>query len=127
MELIKDGGMRRSAYGGTLGFVLIMAFFILDPGHTGTAQNSDRPDVLPPSGERIQQGKSLYEGMARCISCHGRTALRRPLTKQELFSIIKFGVPGTSHMPFMNLLSDEQIWAIVEYQLNDICINNCRN
>jgi mono/diheme cytochrome c family protein len=127
MGLIKDGGMKQNCYGGTLAFVLIMAFSIVEPGHPGTIQKGDQPEVLPPSVERLQQGKALYEGLARCLHCHGRTAVRRPLTNQELFSIIKLGVPGTSHMPFMYLLSDEQIWAIVQYQLNDICINNCGN
>lgn len=111
----------------TLPFVLIVAFVIAEPGHTEQAGEGDILDASPPSIEQVKQGKALYEGLARCIHCHGQTALRRRLTKQELFSVIKFGVPGTSHMPFMFLLSDEQIWAIVDYQLNDICIDNCRN
>jgi mono/diheme cytochrome c family protein len=98
-----------------------------EPGHTATAQEVDRPNPSAPSLDRIQQGKVLYEGLARCVHCHGQTALRRPLTRQELFSIIKFGVPGTSHMPFTYLLSDEQIWAIVEFQCHAIGINGCRN
>ncbi|MEO8325459.1 MAG: cytochrome c [Nitrospirota bacterium] len=117
--------MKQNRYGGTLAFVLIMAFSIVEPGHTGTRQKGDQPDALPPSVERIQQGKALYEGLARCIHCHGQTAVRRPLTKQELFSIIKLGVPGTSHMPFKHLLSDEEIWSIVYYQLHDICMHGC--
>ncbi|MBA3612830.1 MAG: cytochrome c [Nitrospirales bacterium] len=125
MGLIRDGGMRRNYYGVPLAFVLIMAFSIVEPGHTGTIQKGDQPDALPPSVERIQQGKALYEGLARCIHCHGQTAVRRPLTKQELFSIIKLGVPGTSHMPFQHLLSDEEIWSIVQYQFHDTCMNGC--
>lgn len=125
MGLIKDGGMKQTCYVGTLAFALIMASSIVEPGHTGTIQKGDQPDALPPSVERIQQGKALYEGLARCIHCHGQTALRRPLTKQELFSIIKFGVPGTSHIPFQHLLSEEEIWAIVQYQFHDTCRNGC--
>ncbi|MGV7227986.1 MAG: c-type cytochrome [Nitrospirales bacterium] len=107
--------------------MLILAVSIVEFGHTKTASESDRPKASPPSVEHIQQGKALYEGLARCIHCHGQTALRRPLTKQELFSIIKFGVPGTSHMPFKHLLSDEEIWAIVQYQLHDTSIHGYRN
>lgn len=118
------GVMGQKCFGNTLAFVLMVAFSIVAPGHTTTAQEIDRPNPSAPSLERIQQGKALYEGLARCIHCHGQTALRRPLTRQELFSIIKFGVPGTSHMPFTYLLSDEQIWAIVQYQL-DACQNGC--
>ncbi|MGB5053581.1 MAG: cytochrome c, partial [Nitrospirales bacterium] len=121
----KRCGMGQNGFGGTLAFVLMVGFSIVGPGHTTTAQEIDRPNPLPPSLERIQPGKGLYEGLARCIHCHGQTALRRPLTRQELFSIIKFGVPGTSHMPFMFLLSDEQIWDIVEYQLRDACQKGC--
>ena len=97
----------------------------LEPGHATTAQEMDRPDVSTPSLKHIQQGKALYEGLARCIHCHGRTALRRPLTSQELFAVIKNGVPGTSHMPFKYLLSDEEIRAIVQYQLQNGCGNGC--
>ena len=123
--LLKMGGMRHKGFGKTLAFVLMVAFSIVEPGHTNTAQEIDRPNPPAPSLDRIQEGKALYEGLARCIHCHGQTALRRSLTRQELFSIIKFGVPGTSHMPFTYLLSDEQIWAIVEYQLRDACEIGC--
>jgi len=108
-------------------FALILAFPTAEFGQTKTAKESDRPHASPLFLEHIQEGKALYEGLARCIHCHGQTALRRPLTKQELFSIIKNGVPGTSHMPFKHLLSDEEIWAIVQYQLHDTCMNGCRN
>lgn len=123
---MKNRGMKQTCYEGTLAFVLIMTLSIVEPVHSGTAQKSDESQALPPSVERLQRGKALYEELARCMDCHGRTAVRRSLTKQELFSIIKLGVPGTSHMPFKHLLSDEQIWAIVDYQLNEICINNCK-
>lgn len=122
---MRDGEMKQNRYGGTRAFVLIMAFSIVEPGHTLTIQKGDQPDALPPSVERIQEGKALYKGLARCRHCHGQTAVRRPLTKQELFSIIKLGVPGTSHMPFQHLLADEEIWSIVYYQLHDICMNGC--
>jgi len=107
--------------------MLILAVSLAEFGYTKTAKESDRPHASPPSLEHIQEGKALYEGLARCSHCHGQTALRRPLTKDELFAIIKDGVPGTSHMPFKHLLSDEEIWAIVQYQLNDTCLNDCRN
>ncbi len=58
MGLIKGGGMKQNCYGGTLNFVLIMAYSIVEPGHTGTIQKGDLPDALTPSVERIQQGKA---------------------------------------------------------------------
>ena len=111
----------------TLMFLLMLAFSIAEFRYTKTAKGSDLSHASPPSMEHVKQGKALYEGLDRCIHCHGDTALRRPLTKQVLFSIIKFRVPGTSHMPFMYLLSDEEIWAIVQYQLHGICKNGCQN
>lgn len=107
--------------------MLILAFTTAEFGDTKTAKESERSHDSAPSLEHIQQGKALYEGLARCIHCHGQTSVRRPLTKEELFSIIKNGVPGTSHMPFRYLLSDEEIWAIVQYQLHDTCMNGCGN
>lgn len=73
-----------------------------------------------PTHEMIQQGQRLYEGKARCQGCHGRIALRRSLSEDALFSVIKFGVPGTAHFPFQYLLSDEEIWAIVHFQLQRV-------
>jgi len=120
-------GEGSNLYWATPVFVFVVAFLLAEPGHTKIAKEDELPHASPPSVEQLKQGKTLYEGLARCIHCHGQTALRRPLTKQELFSVIKFGVPGTSHMPFKYLLSDEEIWAIVQYQLHDPCINGCRN
>jgi mono/diheme cytochrome c family protein len=117
----------KTCYWVTLPFVLLVAFLIAESGHTKIAKEGDIPHASPPSLEQVKQGKALYEGLARCIHCHGPNALRRPLMDQELFSIIKFGVPGTSHMPFMYLISDEEIWAIVQYQLHDACKNGCKN
>jgi mono/diheme cytochrome c family protein len=122
---IRDEGVYKPFMLRTLAFVLIVAFLIIEPGHTERAGAGDILDASPPSVGHMEQGKALYEGVARCVHCHGRTALRRALTAQELFSIIKFGVPGTSHMPFTYLLSDEEIWSIVYYQLRDTCQNGC--
>jgi hypothetical protein len=121
----EDGGVGKNLCWGTLTFVLIVVFLIAEPGHTKIAKEGHRPIAPAPSRDHHQRGKALYEGLARCIHCHGSNALRRPLTKQELFSIIKLGVPGTSHMPFKYLLSDEEIWSIVNYQLRDTCQNGC--
>lgn len=70
--------------------------------------------------ELLQQGQRLYEGKARCQGCHGRIAVRRPLSEDALFSVIKFGVPKTAHFPFQYLLSDAEIWAIVHFQLQRV-------
>jgi mono/diheme cytochrome c family protein len=97
---------------------LMLTFSLGEFGHTTSAKQGDIPLASSPSGENIQRGKALYEGLARCVHCHGSAALRRPLTATELFLVIKFGVSGTSHIPYRHLLSDEEIWAIVEYQLH---------
>ncbi|WP_454062049.1 c-type cytochrome [Candidatus Nitrospira salsa] len=115
---------------GTLPFAMILVFFITELGHTKTEKEGGSqspksprghkvPKASSPSMEQITQGKTLYEGRARCVHCHGHKAVRRELTDQELFSIIKFGVPGTSHIAFKYLLSDEEVWSIVYYQLRN--------
>lgn len=119
----------------TLTVVTIFIFSITGLGHTQSTEEGNRKsqgyqgkvEATQPSLEQIQQGKALYEGLARCVHCHGQKALRRLLSYQELFSIIKFGVPGTSHIPFQRLLSDEEIWSIVYFQLSDHCMNDCEN
>jgi hypothetical protein len=82
--------------------------------------NEGLASTMQSSPETLQEGQRLYEGKARCQGCHGRMALRRPLSKDALFSVIKFGVPGTAHFPFQYLLSDAEIWAIVHFQLQKI-------
>jgi hypothetical protein len=125
--MIQQREVGQNHHGKTCIIFLILTFSLAEFGHTTSPKKGDIPPASSPSGENIQRGKALYKGLARCVHCHGSAALRRPLTATELFSVIKFGVPGTSHIPYQHLLSDDEIWAIVEYQLHGIGINGCRN
>jgi mono/diheme cytochrome c family protein len=92
---------------------------------------------LSPSAELLEKGKTLYQGKAFCIACHGRDgkglgtdlALKGPLPRDftdvmwqnsrsdgELFWILKNGSPGTDMAPFIPLvLTEEEAWQVLLY------------
>jgi mono/diheme cytochrome c family protein len=91
---------------------------------------SDSPEVR-------EQGKSLYEGKGTCVNCHGEQGrgdgigaagmnppprvfrshgFWRHRTEGEIFWVIKHGVPGTGMIPFGGLLTDEEIWSVMQYE-----------
>ena len=92
---------------------------------------------LPDSPEIMAQGKAVYEGKGTCFNCHGKNGagdgvvgrelnppprnLRhhgfwRHRTEGEIFWVIKHGSPGTSMVGFGGVLTDEEIWAIIQYE-----------
>lgn len=40
----------------------------------------------------------------------------RHRTEGEIFWVIKHGSPGTAMIPFGGLLSDEEIWTVLQYE-----------
>ncbi|WP_447976915.1 c-type cytochrome [Candidatus Nitrospira bockiana] len=92
---------------------------------------------LAASPDILAQGKALYEGKGTCVNCHGREGrgdgplassldpvprnfhhhgFWRHRTDGEIFWVIKHGSAGTSMVGFSQVLSDEEIWAIIEYE-----------
>ena len=92
---------------------------------------------LPDSPETVEKGKALYNGKGTCFTCHGKTGAGdgpaaaslnpapqnfhqhgfwRHRTAGEIFWVIKFGSPGTSMIGFGGVLTDEEIWAIIQYE-----------
>lgn len=92
---------------------------------------------LSNSPEAIEQGKAVYHGKGTCFTCHGadgngkgtaaanlNPAARnfqhhgfwRHRTEVELFWVIKHGSPGTAMIGFGPVLSDEEIWALIQYE-----------
>lgn len=92
---------------------------------------------LPDSPEVVEQGKVLYNGKGTCLNCHGKDGggngpgaaqldpsprnfrhhgFWRHRTEGELFWVIKYGSPGTGMLGFGQALSDEEIWAIIQYE-----------
>ena len=92
---------------------------------------------LPDSLEVVEKGKALYNGKGTCFNCHGTSGrgdgpvaagldpsprnfhhhgFWRHRTEGEIFWVIKNGSPGTSMIPFGGVLSDEEIWAIIQYE-----------
>ena len=92
---------------------------------------------LPRSPETIAQGKAIYDGKGACFNCHGKDGdgngplaaqlnpsprnfrhhgFWRHRTEGEIFWVIKHGSVGTSMVGFAGQLTDEEIWAIIQYE-----------
>ena len=92
---------------------------------------------LPDSPDTIDKGKVLYHGKGTCFNCHGpegggdgpvasqldppprnfqHHGFWRHRTEGEIFWVIKHGSPGTSMVGFAGQLTDEEIWAIIQYE-----------
>jgi mono/diheme cytochrome c family protein len=78
----------------------------------------------------IQLGKKLYMS-AGCIACHGGNARGavgpdltddewlRPFSLQMVHDTIANGRSGTLMSPFKSDLTDEQIWSLVSYIIDE--------
>jgi mono/diheme cytochrome c family protein len=92
---------------------------------------------LPDSPEIVEKGNVLYQGKGTCFNCHGKDGsgngpvaaqlnpsprnfqhhgFWRHRTEGEIFWVIKNGSPGTSMIGFVGQLTDEEMWAIVQYE-----------
>ena len=92
---------------------------------------------LPDSPEIVEKGKVLYHGKGTCFNCHGKDGsgngpvaaqldpsprnfqhhgFWRHRTEGEIFWVIKNGSPGTSMIGFVGQLTDEEIWAVIQYE-----------
>jgi len=92
---------------------------------------------LPDSPDIVERGKTIYEGKGTCFNCHGKSGqgdgpvamglnpvprnfhhhgFWRHRTQGEIFWVIKHGSPGTSMIGFDGVLSDEEIWAVIQYE-----------
>ena len=105
------------------------------PDHLQEARSLHSPILSSP--ETIEAGKILYEGKGTCVNCHGEFGngagpgaanltpsprnfqhhgFWRHRTEGEIFWVIKHGSPRTAMIPFGGLLSDEEIWTIIQYE-----------
>lgn len=92
---------------------------------------------LSNSPEVIAQGKTVYNGKGGCVTCHGidgdgkgpaaasmnpsprnfqHHGFWRHRTEGEVFWAIKYGSPGTAMIAFGSVLSDEEIWSLIQYE-----------
>ena len=92
---------------------------------------------LPDSAEIVEKGRALYNGKGTCFNCHGKggegdgpvaaqldpaprnfhhPGFWRHRTEGEIFWVIKHGSPGTSMIGFAGQLTDEEMWAIIQYE-----------
>ena len=91
---------------------------------------------LPKSPEIVEKGKALYDGKGACFNCHGKDGdgngplaaqlnpsprnfrhhgFWRHRTEGEIFWVIKNGSANTSMVGFGGQLTDEEIWALIQY------------
>lgn len=92
---------------------------------------------LPESDEIVERGKALYHGKGGCVNCHGAAGAGdgplassldpsprnfqhhgfwRHRTEGEIFWVIKDGSPQTAMIGLEGTLSDDEIWAIIQYE-----------
>lgn len=92
---------------------------------------------LPDSPDVVEKGKALYHGKGTCANCHGpegagdgpvasqlnpsprnfqHPGFWRHRTEGEIFWVIKNGSPGTSMVGFVGQLTDEEMWAVIQYE-----------
>ncbi|ULA66975.1 MAG: C-type cytochrome [Nitrospira sp.] len=92
---------------------------------------------LPDSPDVVEKGKALYHGKGTCANCHGAEGAGdgpvaaqlnpsprnfqhhgfwRHRTEGEIFWVIKNGSPGTSMIGFAGQLTDEEMWAVIQYE-----------
>ena len=92
---------------------------------------------LPDSPDVVEKGKALYHGKGTCANCHGpegagdgpvasqlnpsprnfqHPGFWRHRTEGEIFWVIKNGSPGTSMVGFAGQLTDEEMWAVIQYE-----------
>jgi mono/diheme cytochrome c family protein len=92
---------------------------------------------LSNSPEVIAQGKTVYNGKGGCVTCHGidgdgkgpaaaslnpsprnfqHHGFWRHRTEGEVFWAIKYGSPGTAMIAFGSVLSDNDMWALIQYE-----------
>lgn len=92
---------------------------------------------LPKSREIVAKGKAIYDGKGGCFNCHGTDGggngpaaaqlkpsprnfrhhgFWRHRTEGEIFWVIKYGSPRTSMIGFGPVLSDDEIWSVIQYE-----------
>ncbi|MBM4127477.1 MAG: c-type cytochrome [Nitrospira sp.] len=92
---------------------------------------------VPDSPEAVEKGKKIYDGKGGCFNCHGADGggngpagakmnpaprnfqhhgFWRHRTEGEIFWVIKYGSPGTGMIAFGPVLSDDEIWSVIQYE-----------
>ena len=107
-------------------------FLLVNSPLIQTDQRSDMVNPFPPNPESLQAGKTTY-GL-HCQSCHGEAGrgdgpagvgleppaadlvVHVPLHPDgDLFGFIEEGIPGTGMAPLGGILTDDEIWHVINY------------
>lgn len=110
-----------------IGFVLIA-----NTQFAGESSQEVLRNPFPPNPESLEMGRQVYQG--NCQSCHGVAGrgdgplspgldpppadlvIHVPLHPEgDLFRFIYDGIPGTAMAPLGGVLSDDEIWHLVNY------------
>jgi mono/diheme cytochrome c family protein len=134
---------RLAATGGMLGLIALPLFAAerpmmqprVPPDKLAEARALMNP--LPDSPDTFERGKTLYNGKGTCFNCHGKEGMGkgpaaadldpsprdfrhhgfwRHRTEGEIFWAIKYGIAGTAMVSFGGILTDEEIWTIIQYE-----------
>lgn len=130
LRLVKRPGIAFAAPGGAvaaLGIVLVLNASVLRIGF-----NEDEFNPFPPTPASLEAGQAVYA--TTCSSCHGDEgfgdgpeaaflattpadlSIHVPLhTDGELFGFVRDGIPGTVMRANEGILSDEEMWNLVNY------------
>ncbi len=128
------GGLwtRRGAAVMAPGLAAFMAGAVLAAAQLASDGGVPVRNPFPPDQASLEAGREVYE--LRCESCHGLSGrgdgtvaerLRTPPADlavhvplhpdRDLFGFVHDGVPGTDMVPLGGLLTDEEIWHVVNY------------
>ena len=114
--------MQREIFVAALGAAMLWCCTTVSSGDEGGNPYAD--------AEHVQLGKKLYMS-AGCIACHGGNARGavgpdltddewlRPFSVQMVHDTIANGRSGTLMSPFKGDLTDEQIWSLVSYIIDE--------
>ena len=107
-------------------------FLLVNSPLVQMAQRPDMVNPFPPNPESLRVGKATY-GL-HCQSCHGEAGrgdgpagvgleppaadlvVHVPLHPEgDLFGFIEEGIPGTGMAPLGGVLTDDEIWHVINY------------
>ena len=107
-------------------------FLLVNSPLVQTGQRSDLVNPFPPNPESLQAGKTTY-GL-HCQTCHGEAGrgdgpggvglepppadlvVHVPLHPDgDIFGFIEEGIPGTGMAPLGGILTNDEIWHVINY------------
>lgn len=102
-------------------------------------QQKKQPTEAMPLEEQIAEGKQLFVDKT-CVTCHGNAGQGNQIgpnltdnywihgnTDEDMFQVIKFGMPTKGMTPYKDQLTDAKIQSLVAYIQNELVGSNPPN